>query len=87
MQLSFTGVVKPVAGILWHPLGISIVGCNGGETRNKQIGKRYMIILATRSVVAVKRKETLKSKQNSLGGNRWAVSTWIGLRLGSELSS
>jgi hypothetical protein len=45
------------------------------------------MILATQDVVAVKCKETRKSKQDDLGENRWAVSTWIGLRLGSELSS
>ena len=42
--------------------------------------------LATQDVVVVKRKETRKAEPE-LGENRWAVSTWIGLRLGSELSS
>jgi hypothetical protein len=65
----------------------SIVGCIGGETESKKtVGKKHMI-LATQDVVVVKCKETRKSKQNDLGKNRWAVNTWIGLRLGSELSS
>ena len=69
-------------GILWHPLGIH-AGCNGGKQK-QTVGKKYMS-LATQDVV-VKSKETRKA-EHELGGNRWAVSTWIGLRLGSELSS
>jgi hypothetical protein len=47
------------------------------------------MIVAKQEVVVVSWIGKVKNESKTVlgGGNRWAVSTWIGLRLGSELSS
>jgi hypothetical protein len=68
--------------------GKSFLGCSGGEERRKSNSRKETHDGSKTGIIVVRWKEKVKIKAKQFGGeNRWAVSTWIGLRLGSELSS